>query len=303
MYYLAEALPGIRGRRLPLSRDQLMLIMAAINQIFLGIDIFLAHKISGTIVPREWIPIIFGPIAGGLLLVAGILALRRRETATIIASVIFVASILVGLLGAYFHLIRAILPTAPVGSRVTVDLLVWAPPILGPLTFSLVGLLGLSAAWREAPPDSGTLDLYRNRRIHLPYSKTRAYLFLVSFGSLATLISSVLDHARVNFENSWLWLPTIIGVFATVAAFTLASLNKPTKGDITVYVVAMCSMILIGIVGSVLHIQDNLTAGSVIVPERFIRGAPFLAPMLFANMGTLGLIALMDPDEPVLEGG
>ena len=63
MYYLAEVLPGLRERRLPLSRDQLMLLMAAINQIFLGIDIYLAHKISGTIVPREWIPIIFGPIA------------------------------------------------------------------------------------------------------------------------------------------------------------------------------------------------------------------------------------------------
>ncbi len=303
MYYLAEVLPGIRGRRSPLSRDQLMLLMAATNQIFLGIDIYLAHKISGTIVPREWIPIIFGPIAGGFLLVAGILALRRRETATIIASFIFIASILVGLLGAYFHFVRAILPTAPLGSQVTVDLLVWAPPILGPLTFSLVGLLGLSAAWREDPPDSGTLDLYLGRRMHLPYSKTRAYLFLVAFGSLATLISSVLDHARVNFENPWLWLPTIVGVFAAVAAFVLASLDKPTRGDILVYIFAMCAMILIGIVGTLLHVQDNLTAGSVIVPERFIRGAPFLAPMLFANMGALGLIALMDPDEPVLEGG
>ena len=197
MYYLAEVLPGLRGRRLPLSRDQLMLLMAAINQIFLGIDIYLAHKISGTIVPREWIPIIFGPIAGGFLLVAGIIALRRRETATIIASFIFVVSILVGLLGAYFHFVRAILPTAPLGSQVTVDLLVWAPPILGPLTFSLVGLLGLSAAWRENPPDSGTLDLYHGRRMHLPYSKTRAFLFLVAFGSLATLISSVFHYQSV----------------------------------------------------------------------------------------------------------
>jgi len=34
-----------------------------------------------------------------------------------------------------------------------------------------------------------------------------------------------------------------------------------------------------------------------VVGERFLRGAPFLAPMLFANMGTLGLIALLDPRE------
>ena len=46
-----------------------------------------------------------------------------------------------------------------------------------------------------------------------------------------------------------------------------------------------------------LHIQTNLTSQGTIVGERFLRGAPFLAPMLFANMGMLGLIALMDPVE------
>lgn len=33
-------------------------------------------------------------------------------------------------------------------------------------------------------------------RLRLPYSKTRAYLFLTGMGTLATVISSVLDHAR-----------------------------------------------------------------------------------------------------------
>jgi hypothetical protein len=35
--------------------------------------------------------------------------------------------------------------------------------------------------------------------------------------------------------------------------------------------------------------------------ELFIRGAPFLAPLLFANMGALGLIALLDPRSEGLE--
>jgi hypothetical protein len=33
------------------------------------------------------------------------------------------------------------------------------------------------------------------------------------------------------------------------------------------------------------------------VPERFLRGAPIMAPMLFANMGLIGLIVLLDPLE------
>ena len=142
-----------------------MLLMAAINEIFLGIDIYLAHSISGTIVPNEWIPIVFGPVAGVLLLLAGLIALRRRPLATVIATIVFTGSIIVGLLGDYFHIMRAILPNAPIGERVTVDLLVWAPPLLGPLMFALVGLLGISAAWAEDPPDSGRLNLLGGRRL------------------------------------------------------------------------------------------------------------------------------------------
>jgi hypothetical protein len=297
MYYLAELLPFVRKVRIPLSRDQLMLLLAAVNEFFLGLDIYLAHNISGTIVPNEWIPIIFGPTAGVLLLMAGLLAVRRRDLAVVIANTIFVASIVVGLLGAYFHVVRAILPTGPAGARVSLDLLVWAPPVLGPLTFSLVGLFGISAAWVEDPPDSGSLALFGDRKVHLPYSKTSAYLFMVSLGSLATVISAVLDHARTQFQNPWLWIPTVAGVFAVAAAAGLGAILKPSRAEIAVYSVGMLAMLLTGVIGIWLHIQENLTASGLIIEERFIRGAPFLAPLLFANMGTLGLIALLDPQE------
>lgn len=297
MYYLARLFPSLEEVRLPLSRDQVMLLMAATNEIFLGIDIYLAHSISGTIVPNEWIPIIFGPVAGILLLLAGMLALRNRPLATVFATFVFISSIVVGLLGAYFHIIRAILPNAPAGERVTVNLLVWAPPVLGPLTFSLVGLIGISAAWIEHPADSGVLDLRRGVRLRLPYSKTQAYLFMVGMGSLATVISSVLDHARTNFANPWLWLPTVVGLFATVVAVALGAINRPARADLITYVAAMVLMILVGVLGSILHINENLTADGTILGERFLAGAPFLAPLLFADMGALGLIALLDPRE------
>lgn len=297
MYHMATVVPGVRRVSLPLSRDQLMLLMAAINEIFLGIDIYLAHSISGTIVPNEWIPIIFGPIAGVLLLVAGLIALRNRSLATVLANIVFVASIAVGLLGAYFHLRRAALPAAPPGEQMTIGLLVWAPPFLGPLMFALVGLLGISAAWEEDPPDSGRLRLLGGRTIQLPYSKTSAYLMLVGLGALSTVLSSVLDHARTGFENPWLWLPTVIGVFATVVPIILAVLPRARRADITIYIAAMVLMIVVGLIGAVLHVEDSLTSEWQFVPERFIRGAPILAPLLFANIGMLGLLALLSPVE------
>jgi len=294
---LSLPLDGLRRRWLPLTRDQMMLLMAAVNELFLGIDTYLAHNISGTIRPYEWIPIIFGPVAGGLLLIAGLIALRRRPLASSIATVVLGASIVVGLLGAYFHLRRALLPQAVPGEQVSVDLLVWAPPILGPLTFSLTGLLGISAAWVEHPPDSGVLSLTGRRRLALPYSKSQAYFFMVGMGSLATVISSVLDHARTGFVNPWLWVPTAAGVFGTVVAAGMGMTERRRRADLAIYAGAMLLMIAVGVVGAVLHVIDDLTAAGAFVVERFIRGAPFLAPLLFANMGSLGLFVLLGPEE------
>lgn len=297
MYHLATAIPGLRGRRLPLSRDQVMLLIAAVNEIFLGIDIYFAHLVSGTIVPREWIPIVFGPAAGVLLLAAGAYALRNRLRATWLANFVFLASVVVGVLGAYFHIIRAILPTAPPGARFNLGLLVWAPPVVAPLTFAGIALLGISAAWLESPADSGIL-LVGRRRIRLPYSKTRAYLLMLSLGTLVTLISSVLDHARSGFENPWLWAPTVIGIFSVTVTVALAARDEPPgRADLWVYIGAMLAMILAGLAGLYFHINANLVSGGTFVGERFLRGAPFMAPLLFCNMGMIGLAALLDPGE------
>ncbi len=187
MSLLALAFPIARTLKLPVSRDQAMLLMLAVNELFLGVDTYLAHSLSGTLRPYEWIPIYFGPIAGVLLALAGLLALRQRAFASLLATLVFVASAAVGVLGAYFHIVRTVLPDAPAGAQVTLDLFVLAPPVLGPLAFALVGLLGVSAAWIEDPQDSGRLRLPGGLHLQLPYSKTNAYFFAVCMGILVAL--------------------------------------------------------------------------------------------------------------------
>ena len=298
MIYLATVFPKAGQRRLPISRDQAMLLMAAFNEIMLGLDTLLAHVLNNTIRPREWIPIIFGPAAGIMLLVAGLIALRNRKTATWLATAVFLTSIIVGVLGAYFHLIRGTLPTAPLGSRITLNLLVWAPPFLAPFAFAGIGVLGISAAWEEVPTGSGLLKLPFGRTVQMPYSKTRAYFFLVSLGTLVALVSSALDHSRHPWENPYLWLPLVVGVFATAVSAGMGALNRElTTEDVTIYVTAMVLLIVVGMVGAYFHIQADLTSQSTIVPERFLRGAPFMSPLLYSNMGIVGLLALLSPQE------
>jgi hypothetical protein len=269
--------------------------MAAFNEIMLGVDTYLAHSVSSPIRVGEWIPILFGPSAGLLLLIAGLIALRKRPLANLIASLVFLASMAVGLLGSYYHLHRAILVDAPAGQQITALVLVYAPPLLGPLTFALVAVLGLSAAWQEDPLDSGMLRLIGNIRLRMPLSKTRAYFLMTSLFILVTVVSSVLDHARTNFVNPWLWLPTFTGVFATIVAFCMGAFERLDRSDLRTYVGAMLILLLVGMLGAVLHVLRDLPGQGTALTERFLYGAPLLAPLLFANMGLLGLLVLLNP--------
>jgi len=297
MYLFGELAPGLRQRRLPLSRDQFFLLLAAGNQIFIAVDIYLAHSISGDIKPNEWIPILFGLLAGGLLLLAGWLARRNRPRAATLANLVFLLSIAVGILGIYFHLRRTLVLEAGLFSLAAVDALIWAPPIIGPMFFILIGGLGISAAWAESPPDSGRLRLPGGRTLQMPYSKTRAYMLLCALFILATLISSVLDHARFRFDNAWVWLPVAAALFGFSTCLFLGILKEPHSGDIMVHTVAMLLLIAVGLVGFLLHNGASLTASGQIVVERFLRGSPLLAPLLFCNVGLMGLLALLDPRE------
>ena len=296
MYYLAVLFPGIRKIPVPVTRDQVMMLMLALNFLLLGAETYSAHLVSGTIVPNEWIPILFSPVAGLVLLLAGLLSFRKRGLAVLLANLVFIASMVVGLLGAYFHLVRAILLDAPAGQQASVPLFIWAPPILAPLVYVLIGWIGISTVWTEEPTDSGKLVVTGGKILQMPFSKTRAF-FLTSIGCLSTVISSVLDHARTDFTNVWLWVPTIVGIFAATVAFVLGLYENPTRADLITYFCAMALMILTGVLGLYLHVQIDLTSRGEVVLERLILGAPIMAPMLFADIGTIGLIALLNPEK------
>ena len=133
-----------------------MMVLVAINLIFLSIDILLAHGMNGNLIFNEWIPIWFGIGAGVFLFVAGLISLRQRTLAILLSFIVFAASIVVGLVGAYFHVQRAIPPNLW-QSEPLIVLLIFAPPVVGPLTYSLLGVLGVIATVYEDPPNSGRM--------------------------------------------------------------------------------------------------------------------------------------------------
>ena len=288
-------IPGIGELRLPVTRNDLLLLMVAFMQIGLGVETYLAHLISGSIKPGEMVPIVFGPTAGLLLLVALALRLRRRSIVlpSLMIIAVAVASVIVGIVGTAFHWDR-VLPPQSVAGGLRWDWLVFAPPVVGPLSFAGVGLLAIVAVLEDTKPESGKLTLPGVITFNTPLPQTRQFLWLVAFGLYAATLSSFLDHGRTSFENIFVWTPVILGLFGSITTTVMAVYERHTKSDYLTYFWVMILMILLGVLGLGLHINADLPEGaSNIVLERFVRGAPVMAPMLFALIGAFGLITMI----------
>ena len=165
MYLLAEIIPWVRKLRIKFTRDQAVLFLTAFMLVLVGVDIYFAHLLDAVIKPFEWIPIIFSPLAGIGMFIAGWISLKHRMQANWIATSILFLCVVVGVLGSYFHLRWTVMPDAPIGQQITMNMLVYGPPLLGPLTFILIAVMGLSGVWEELPVDSGRL-VVGNGQVH-----------------------------------------------------------------------------------------------------------------------------------------
>lgn len=298
-------IPGIGTFHLPLSRNDLLLLLVAFTEIGLGVETFLAHLISGSIKPGESVPVVAGPVFGVLLLIALALRVRARRP-VLIASLIVIgtglASVAVGVIGTAFHWARAVPPASFPVSGIQWDWIVFAPPIAGPLSFAGVGLLAIIALLEDTNPETGQLTLPGVITFNTPLGQTKQFFWLVAFGLYAATLSAFLDHARTNFESFWVLVPVVLGVFGAVVTTLMAVYSTHRRSDYFIFFWAMVLMILMGILGLGLHINADLPEGGAgLQMERFIRGAPVMAPMLFAIMGAFGLVTMIDA--PVEEEG
>lgn len=288
-------IPGIGTLNLPVRRNDLLLLMVAFMELGLGVETYLAHLISGTIKPTEWIPILFGPVSGVLLLAAMGLRLRNRASAlpSLLILGVAAASMVVGVVGSAFHWDR-VLPPATLEGGLRWDWLIFAPPVAGPLSFAGVGLLAIIAVLEDTTPETGKLTFPGIITFNTPLPQTRQFFWLIAFGLYAATLSSFLDHGRTSFENVFVWTPVVLGLFGAIVTTLMALYAHHSRADYFIFFWVMLLMIGLGVLGLGLHINADLPEGTAnIVLERFVRGAPVMAPLLFALMGMFGLLAMI----------
>jgi len=276
--------------KLPMAKNRLLLIFVGINLFFTGIDVSLAHSINAFIPAYEWIPIIFFP-AGGLSCLVIAFQSPPKKWAVIIHLLLMVTGIIVGILGTAFHGNAVLNPQG----YLTWSWIVFGSPILAPLAFAGISLLGLYAVTEEPGDEPGKLMIPGLGNFKAPVSRDRHFLWLTGLGFGASAVTSIIDHAQYGY-TVYKMIPIVFGLFATAVVIYLSVARQWSKGDELVYFWTMIAAVVVGVLGFGFHLSADLAVTGDFSLERVLAFAPVLAPLLYCDLGMLGLLVVAEED-------
>ena len=123
---------------LPMEKNRFLLLFAGVNLMFTGLDVALAHSINSFVPVYEWIPVIFAPVGTFTCIMVAF----RRSPGTVLGllhAAVMVIGVIIGVVGMGFHLNQVLSPTG----RLSWAWIVFGSPILAPLSFAGISLIGL----------------------------------------------------------------------------------------------------------------------------------------------------------------
>jgi hypothetical protein len=200
--------------------------------------------------------------------------------------------ITVGILGMAFHLQAAIAPAGPVSWA----WIVFSAPVLAPLSFAGVSLVGLVTMLRESPAGSGHLWFLDQVRLQAPINKTQHLLWLLGLGLLGAAATSFIDHGQYGY-TLYKWIPVFYGLFAGFLVLGMAMANQTGRTDEVIYLWIMLGSMVVGLMGFAFHLSRDMADTGITTFQRMQSFAPIAAPMLFADLGLLGLVVAILPVE------
>ena len=272
--------------KLPIEKNRLLLILVGVNFVFTGLDVVLAHAVNQFVPSYELIPIFFAPLGA---LSSFTLALKSSPSKLVVLAHIFlmIIGVMVGVLGTAFHANQALNPLG----QLTWVWMTFASPILAPLAFAGISLVGLYSVIEESIGQPGLLEVPGLGAFRAPISRDRHFLWLVGLGFASSAITSIIDHGQYGYTFYKL-IPIVFGLFSTSVVVTLAVTKNWSHGDELTYFWTMIAAIIVGVLGFAFHLSGDLADNGQLSLERILVFAPVLAPMLFADLGMLGLIVV-----------
>jgi hypothetical protein len=118
----------------------------------------------------------------------------------------------------------------------------------------------------------------------------RAMSGLTGVGALVTGVEIWLEHDRASFSNRMMWLPVVISPMASVAGFAGLFSRRAAK---TVLPLVSVAVVANSLQGQYLHLRgvSQRPGGWKLARYNAEMGPPTFAPLLFALVGGMGLLA------------
>lgn len=277
--------------KLPMEKNRLLMIFVGINLMFTGLDVVLAHSINQFIPVYEWIPIFYFPF-GGLSCIYLAFQSNPKRWSSILHITLMLIGVFVGIIGTAFHGNAVLNP----GGHLTWSWVVFGSPILAPLAFAGISLLGLYAITQEVKEKPGMLEIKGIGIFRAPISRDKHFLWLVGLGFAASTLTSIIDHAQYGYTFYKL-IAILYGLFASAVVISLCVSKSWSKGDELVYFWTMILAIVVGVLGFGSHLSADLAGTGTLSLERLLAFAPVLAPLLFCDLGMLGLLVVSQPNQ------
>ena len=291
-----SALEVIRHLRRELRESRFqrtMALMTAFAAIASGFEAYIQHRRGDFADWRMWTPVwLMALTAAGALA-----AVASRRAAHTVLPALSVVSVIDGVIGFQAHL--AGIQRMPGGWRLGQYNVVMGPPVFAPLLMSSVGVLGLLASvLRPAESGGGAMG----QRLPDPDRQTGLVARIaqgefqrgmaVTAGTFAILAGgeAYFEHLRGSFNARLMWSPVWLTP-PVVAATLAAAVNE----DAARLVLPAASVVILtdGLAGFVLHLRGigRMPGGFHNLDFNLTMGPPLFAPLLFASVGALGLIA------------
>ncbi len=256
-------------RRWALNPELWVELFVTANLAVLAGDIFIAHSMNQFRRPAEFIPFYFSIAAPPVL--AAILALRQRWRAPWldVGALVGALAVLVGLAGVLYHLESSFFLDR------TLKSLTYSAPFAAPLAYAGLGFL-----------------LLVNRMVDPRGKEWAQWIVLLAVGGFfGNFVLSLTDHAGNGFFLKTEWIPVISSAFAT--SFLLIPLfMQTTRRYLDLCLVVLLAQSLVGVLGFWFHLRANLLEPGRGLFDKFVNGAPPLAPLLFPNLAGLAFLGL-----------
>jgi hypothetical protein len=254
-------------------------LFAIANIAFLAVDIGLAHAVNGFANPAEWVPVGFSVVAPVVL--ATVMAMDGlrpahadvgsvpSRVARAIGLLVGWGAIAVGIAGLLLHLDSAFF------KEQTLKNLVYTAPFVAPLAYTGIGLL-----------------LVLNRMSDARSLEWARWVVLLALGGfVGNFVLTLADHAQNGFFRSSEWIGVAASAWAvsSLCAVLVVYDNRPL---VRLALTVMVAQFFVAMLGFYLHVAADLRAPAASVWDRFLYGAPLFAPLLFADIALLAMLAL-----------